>query len=288
MIETIDDDAQRRGGHAGGRTESAQVFVSSRKLLQNRATVRVQAGKAAQTRRGVGQVGERAVSLGCEAEREIIEPAPAPALDQPGPFELFDETVTLGRVEHGEIAQLNHGRIAGPNQDQQAFLLRAEAQRLWPVCGSAVRLRQHGQAEHGREGNDGAHHHRMHGAQRDTRKLQDFVDEHRDRPGQRSPKRARRGNKGPTVSEEEDAGCGAEHGATHGQEIIRPTRIKTQQPDGKTGQQGEQAAHPQDRLRGGFGPDKALVDVAGKRRGNAHMRIARRRDGGGQGRHQTQ
>ena len=128
----------------------------------------------------------------------------------------------------------------------------------------------------------------MHGAQRDAHKLQDFVDEHRDRPGQRSPKRTRRSDKGPAVSEEEDTGCGTEQGTAHGQEIIRPTRIKTQQPDGKTGQQGEQAAHPQDRLRGGLGPDKALVDVAGERGGNAHMGIAGGGDGGGQGRHQTQ
>ena len=128
----------------------------------------------------------------------------------------------------------------------------------------------------------------MHGAQRDAHKLQDFVDEHGDRSDERSPKRPRSGNKGPAVSEEENAGRGAEQGTTHGQEIIRPARIKTQQPDSKTGQQGEQAAHPQDRLRGGLGPDKALVDVAGERGGNAHMRIAGGGDRGGQGRHQTQ
>ncbi len=128
----------------------------------------------------------------------------------------------------------------------------------------------------------------MHGTQRDAHKLQDFVDEHGDRPDKRSPKGTRRSNKGPAMSEEEDAGRGAEQGATYGQKIIRPARIKTQQPDGKTGQQGEQTAHPQDRLRGGVGPDKALVDVAGERGGNAHMRIAGGGDSGGQGRHQTQ
>ena len=96
------------------------------------------------------------------------------------------------------------------------------------VNGNTVRLCQQGQAEHGREGHDGAHHNRMHSAQRDVHKLQDFVDEHRDRPGQRSPKRPCSGNKGPAVSEEKDAGCGAEQGATHGQEIIRSARIKTQ------------------------------------------------------------
>ena len=196
--------------------------------------------------------------------------------------------MALGRIEHGEIAQLNHGRIAGSNQDQQTFLLRGETQSLRLVGESTVRLRQHGQAEYGRKGHDGTHHNRMHGAQRDVHELQDFVDEHRDRPGQRSPKRARRGDKGPAVSEQQDTGRGAEHGTAHGQEVIRPARIKTQQPDGKTGQQSQQAAHPQDRLRGGIGPNKALVDVARERGGNAHMRIARSGDRRGQGGHQTQ